>query len=308
MSADAKKLFAAAGFNAGDRNFTGPIYSSRDSGSTWQQVGESRFWKGLACSADGSILVACSDLVFRSHDSGDTWQQTSLPSGPWTSVTISSDGQKMAASNWSERWREAGTIWTSLDAGETWNQADSVDAATLVSSGDGSKLLANPGSNGQFLNAAVSTNWGLSWARINLYGAACPATTYDGKKWFAQAGTSYNSMACSDNGGVTWGLSDDIDLTAQAIACSSDGASVYVLRYENLRMWHESSARLSMIIETNMTISWPSYHLSSQLQQNATLNPNGWVDLNQQPMLTNRFFEYVPRSPADKAFYRLKTP
>jgi hypothetical protein len=308
MSADGKKLFAGAGVTVGDRNLTGPIYSSRDSGSTWQQVGESRLWKGLACSADGSTLLACSDLVFRSQDSGDTWHQTSLPSGPWTCVTISSDGQKMAASNWSGGWRDAGTIWTSINAGETWKPADSIQAITLVSSGDGSKLLANAGGAGQFLNAAVSTNWGLTWARINLYGAACPATTYDGKKWFAQAGTSYNAMACSDDGGVTWGLSDDNDLTALAIACSSNGASVYVLRYEGLRMWQESSARLSMTIETNMTISWPSYHLSSQLQQNPTLNSNGWVDLNQQPMLTNRIFKYVPRSPGDNAFYRLKTP
>lgn len=301
-SADGRRLFAVAG--------GGPIYASADYGGTWHAYGDSRPWGGLACSADGSTLVASSDLVFISRDAGATWQQTAMPSGPWRSPTISADGQRMAASRWSGFWREAGTIWTSLDSGVTWKQASSLQAADLVASGDGSKLWANSSGLVPASIPWISTNWGLTWTPLNIGTVYCAATTYDGKKWFTRSGNFYDAMLCSNDGGVTWGYSDDNDLSAKAIACSADAESIYVLRFNSIRMWQEGPPGLAATIGNNATVvSWPSYYLSSRLQESFTLNRNDWTDIEAQPTLTaNRMFEHAPGSLTDKAFYRLRMP
>ena len=56
---------------------------SSDTGSTWQDKGGSSFWSGIACSSNGSVVVACTysinnpgyldGRIYRSTDSGQTW-------------------------------------------------------------------------------------------------------------------------------------------------------------------------------------------------------------------------------------------
>jgi hypothetical protein len=304
LSADGTRLFAGAGTYAG-RDTAGPIYASYDSGLTWQQIADTRFWRGLACSADGLTLLASSDFVFISHDAGVTWQQTSMPSGTWRGATMSSDGKKMAVVNYSGFWRDPSQVWTSVDSGTSWKQVAPIKTSTLVSSGDGSKVFAN----GDIVQApAMSTNWGATWTPLSLSSVGSTATTYDGRKWFA--GTMFNfGIVCSDDSGATWGSSEGPFIRAGSIACSSDAANVYVVDGGSIFVSQQAPARLSMDIQPEgAVVSWPSYQLSSRLQKNPTLNPIEWTDLNEQPTLTNRIFRYLPRSPSDKAFFRLKTP
>jgi hypothetical protein len=306
MSADGTKLFAGAGVYAG-HDTAGPVYASLDSGLSWHQIADSRFWRGLACSADGSTLLASADLVFISHDSGVTWQQAPMPSGTWRGTAMSSDGKKMAVINYSGFWRDPAALWTSVDSGLSWKPMGSVHSLVLVSSGDGSKLFAKGESTQP---PAISTDWGVTWQQPGLYFGGCAAITYDGSKWFTTGIGSYG-VVCSGDFGATWGSSDDSTIAPLSIACSSDAASVYVIDdRESMFSWQQVSARLNMDIQTNTTIvSWPSHRLSSRLQENSTLNPNDWINLDAQPTLTtNRMFRYVPRSQIDKAFYRLKTP
>ena len=222
---------------------------------------------------------------------------------------MSSDGKKMAVINYSGHWRDPSMMWTSFDSGTSWKAVSSIQSLALVSSGNGSRLFLH----GDTLQPpAMSTDWGATWRPVSVisYVVWCAATSYDGSKWFA-SGSSYGyGILCSTDFFVTSGLSDAPAIQPQSIACSSDAAIVYVAESNgSIFVWEQSSARLNMNIETNGAIlSWPSYHLSSRLQQNSDLRPDGWVDLSEEPTLTNRIFQYIPHFSGDKAFYRLKTP
>jgi hypothetical protein len=103
-SSEGTALFAAAGGFAGMGD--GYIYTSKDSGATWTRRTSSgrRFWNTLACSSDGTRVVAAgysagADYVYTSTDSGATWtQQTSLGNGGW-SVWMSPDGSEIIAAS-----------------------------------------------------------------------------------------------------------------------------------------------------------------------------------------------------------------
>jgi hypothetical protein len=105
-------------------------------------------------------------------------------------------------------------------------------------------------------------------------------------------------------------MTDDPDFQPSAIACSSDATSVYmVYAYGSIFSWQEARAQLNMILSPEgLVVSWPSYHLSTRLQENSALNASGWTDPNEEPTLTNRIFRIKVQTPKDKDFYRLKTP
>jgi hypothetical protein len=303
-SADATKLFATAG----GYGAAGPFFVSQDSGLTWQRVLDSRNWRSLACSSDGSTVVASADLVFLSQDSGRTWQQqTSLPTGIWRSAVMSSDGKKMAAVNYSGWFREPSTLWTSIDSGLSWQQAVGRKTLGLVSSGDGSRLFAIGQDTIQ--SSAISTNWGATWnpANIPLFSVGSAASNFAGSKWFATS--VFWGAYCSGDFSATWGRSDSVTMEAKLVSCSSDAGSVYLADATgSLYSWQQLS-RVSIDVTNNVaTVSWPSHSLGMRLQENSTLDPEGWNDLDGQPTLnTNRIFQYVPSS-SEKAFYRLRTP
>ncbi len=56
-------------------------------------------WSCIACSADGSTIVAGTDygLVYFSGDAGATWKAAGMPDGHWSSVASSADGCKLMA-------------------------------------------------------------------------------------------------------------------------------------------------------------------------------------------------------------------
>ena len=80
------------------------IYTSADLGNTWVSNNvstDAEYMYGVASSADGSVLIACSEgypFVFTSTNSGATWVTNSLPSLNWTCVAASADGTKLMAS------------------------------------------------------------------------------------------------------------------------------------------------------------------------------------------------------------------
>jgi hypothetical protein len=302
-SAAGDKLFATAANAA-----SGGIWASYDFGENWQQLTEARPFQRVACSASGSTIVASSDRVFTSRDSGATWQQTSLPAGPWASVTVSADGTKIAASSFSGFFRDAGTIYTSLNSGATW-KSTSLQATMLVSAGDGSKLFANAGAFGQSPYASLSTNWGVTWEPTSLYLVGSTAISFDGKKWFIRSGATLDTILCSNDGGASYGFSDQNGLSASAVACSADGGSVYIIAVGGIQAWHQAPPALTMTMEGGEPVlSWPSHRLSGQLEESSNLSANEWAHSQLQPMLTNRHFRVTPSSEATKTFFKLKTP
>jgi hypothetical protein len=98
LSADGTKLVVAENSSTWSGiQFPGLIYTSMNSGATWQS-GPSGFYSSVACSADGSELVAASDgSIYTSIDSGITWKSNSVPTLDWSSVASSADGSELVA-------------------------------------------------------------------------------------------------------------------------------------------------------------------------------------------------------------------
>jgi photosystem II stability/assembly factor-like uncharacterized protein len=124
------------------------IYTSADSGTTWQFKNFEYPFYGIASSADGTKLAAVaggtygSGSIKTSPDAGVTWtEQTGAGIRSWVSIACSSDGTKLSAAPY------MGNIYTSADAGATWTAQSSagIRAWTLkgiTCSGDGTKLAA----------------------------------------------------------------------------------------------------------------------------------------------------------------------
>jgi photosystem II stability/assembly factor-like uncharacterized protein len=99
-SSDGNKLVAVV---AGGR-----IYTSSDSGETWQARESSRNWLSVASSADGGRLVAVASQgqIYTSSDGGVSWTARESDR-PWSSVASSVDGSKLVAAEY------GGQIYTS---------------------------------------------------------------------------------------------------------------------------------------------------------------------------------------------------
>ena len=94
-SADGTRLVAGAGVvfcDFGCLYNVYPLYISADSGATLTPANVTSYWSSVACSADGTKLVAAAwappprlgsfdklGFIYRSPDSGATWAITSAP-------------------------------------------------------------------------------------------------------------------------------------------------------------------------------------------------------------------------------------
>ncbi len=188
----------------------GSVYVSLNAGATWQQsTAPTEYWDCVACSSDGSVIVAASygspgAGIYTSRDFGATWTSNSVPSEYWSGVACSSDGTKIvAAASTGQIYTFApgpggeikAPIWTPLTiASYAWD--------TIAGSFDGAKLVA-AASSGEILS---STNAGLSWTPT-----AAPT-----RKWLSLASSSDGGrLAAAANGaiytspdsGATWTLS-----------------------------------------------------------------------------------------------------
>ncbi|MBS1768199.1 MAG: hypothetical protein JSS77_00910 [Acidobacteria bacterium] len=143
-SADGAKLVFAE--NLGD------VWTSTDSGATWTDrltISPYNQWQSVASSSDGSKLVAVSDpgYLWLSSDSGVTWTQKLIsPSGAntaWASVSMSSDGTRIAAAVSTLSGIYPGKVLISYDGGNSWTPTGvgtSWNAITVA--GNGSRISA----------------------------------------------------------------------------------------------------------------------------------------------------------------------
>jgi hypothetical protein len=134
------------------------------SAQTWTRTSApSNSWNALACSADGSHVVASArsgytGLIFLSTDSGATWIPTSATMLAWTSLACSADGTKLAAASANAPGR---SIFTSADSGSTW-KSNAVPLGNLVF-GYLFGRRVEPGRGLFYRDVYRSTNAGTSW-------------------------------------------------------------------------------------------------------------------------------------------------
>ena len=230
-SADGTKL--AAGIY-GSSNY---IYTSTNSGVTWtQQNSPAKFWTGIASSGSGTILAACAkagtraaDYIYTSTDSGVTWtQQTAAGQYNWSSITISSDGTKVAAcidpnqkivtgvySGGSWTWTyQAGansSFWKSITSSSNGNIIYACETNALVTTG----------------NIWKSTNSGVSWTNISPFTSTWFGITTNATGTKVAAYTSTGSVGqiyVSTDSGATFSGPYSGAYRWKSISYSSDGS------------------------------------------------------------------------------------
>ncbi len=205
-SSDGSKLAAVV--------FTGQIYTSTNSGSSWTARDSTRNWFSITSSSDGSKLAAVvfTGQIYTSTDSGVSWTARDSTRN-WFSITSSSDGAKLAAVV------DAGNIYTSTDSGVSWTARDSArNWRSITSSSDGTKLAAVV-NGGQIY---TSTDSGVSWtARDSTRSWFSITSSSDGSKLAAAVigGQIYTSI----DSGVSW-TARDSTRDWRSIASSSDGS------------------------------------------------------------------------------------
>ena len=119
---------------------SGGIYRSVDAGSTWERTSApATNWSCVACSADGTRLVAASGggLIYSSTDSGATWMATTAPSQSWYSLASSADGATLVAGGCPDNYAsvDSGMTWIAMGPGPFWAVACSADGYRLVGAG-----------------------------------------------------------------------------------------------------------------------------------------------------------------------------
>lgn len=137
-SADGTTLFATAAWAGG--SYTGGVYVSTNQGVTWTPHGSSTItWRDVACSADGSKVVACvnnNGLIYTSTDYGASWTPRES-ARLWEAVASSADGTNLVACAYT------GAVYTSTDSGVTWTpRTPNYSWVDVAMSADGTKIVA----------------------------------------------------------------------------------------------------------------------------------------------------------------------
>ncbi|MCX6854660.1 MAG: tandem-95 repeat protein, partial [Verrucomicrobia bacterium] len=134
-SADGTVL-AAASYAVNSGSNPDRIYISTNSGQSWTPRGPTAFWVGVACSSDGTKLVATADngQIHTSTDSGLTWTARESTRN-WGRVVSSADGNTLLTT-------ASGVIYRTIDAGVTWVPNSSRNWGTVTMTSDGSKFAA----------------------------------------------------------------------------------------------------------------------------------------------------------------------
>jgi photosystem II stability/assembly factor-like uncharacterized protein len=230
---------------------------------SWTATGPPAWpWKSVACSADGTKLIAAGYLwapdisdsgipgrIFTSSDSGLTWKQANPPLNYWSSVASSADGTRLVAAALG-CYTGDGRIYTSSDSGGTWAQtsAPSNNWASVASSADGEKLVAAAGGASDWPFGPVpiytSKDSGATWVPTSspsIFWASVGSSS-NGAKLVAAAlqqtsSGSPGSIYTSTDSGVTWSRSPAPSKYWRSVACSADGTSLVAAEQD---LWSDS--------------------------------------------------------------------
>ena len=216
-------------------------------------------WTGIASSADGTKIAACSDYptsaVYTSTNAGVSWTKVANPTliNPWSSgqlisIASSTDGMHLVVgSQTSYSSTNSGYVYTSADSGVTWKETSAPweNWYSIASSANGTNIFAA----GSY-QVWGSTNAGQSWDFHTP--AVSPPTPYWNKVACSTDGTkilasSFFKLYTSTNSGLNWNLTTMTNKYWRSLASSSDGTKLIAGNDQNTGL---------VFISTNSGISW----------------------------------------------------
>lgn len=304
ISADGRICVAAAFYSLFPPGGNGGIFVSTNSGLSWARTTNLLSMTPVACSADGSKMVAAGNSIYTSTNSGVTWGKTSAPSASWSGLASSTDGNTLVAAI------NGGSIYRSTNSGVTWSvtAAPSKNWFNIVSSTDGNRLAAVD------YNRAIytSTNAGTTWISNNLPVAPWHNITAsaDGTKLAAVATNGY--LFTSTNFGATWYSNSVPTNYWLTVASSADGGKLAAAAYRGgiyTSYVSQPSSLKFAVSNQSLALSWTVPSTNYVVQQATDLAGVNWMNLTNIPVLnvTNLQYELALPMTNDSGFYRLKT-
>jgi hypothetical protein len=303
-SADGTRLIAGC--------YGNPIYTSVDSGATWIASDSPWGFHSVASSNDGTKLFGASSYIY-SLTPTDGWLATDSPFYmPWTSVACSADGSHLIAGSNTygvDHVEIRGSVWTSPDSGATWQfqNLPPGDWFCVSSSADGSRLVGMGGGLA-YTSEDSGTNWTKASVPVRTWTAL--ASSADGTKLVAVA-SDLKQIFMSSDAGVTWtnGGAPRADWTS--VASSADGSKLVAVAggdfgVDRVYTWRAALPALSITLSGNTAlISWPASSTGFRLQENPDLNSKTWADLTIMPTATNQQNQMIVSTSNGARFYRL---
>lgn len=222
---------------SGPRIGTYTVYSSRDAGATWQQLGPTQYGDADAllvdpAAPDDLYVTADSSLdgpsMIVSHDRGATWTKVGLPA-PITALAGDPD-------NPARFWLGGpGGLWVSTDAGASVSrlQQTPVTALTALPGNRlvlGGSALYTSTNGGATLHPSRFPDLDVSVTSL-IASPTIPRTLYAATGAFHAAGLlkGGHGVFASVDGGVTWQPYSDglTDRDVLSLAFSPDGGTLY---------------------------------------------------------------------------------
>ena len=197
------------------------------SAQTWTNIGpDEAGWKSVACSADGTKIIAARVFgrVSLSTNSGGNWTNAPLPVANWYSTASSADGSKLFAS-------AGGGFYVSTNSGLTWATntpgtglllqiACSADGTRVAVASDGGGILCSTDSGATFItNAVPARELGSIVSSADGTELVGMASSVDHPGFDAAI---YRSV----DAGVTWTQTGAPSGVWSWLACSADGTTI----------------------------------------------------------------------------------
>jgi hypothetical protein len=260
-------------------------------GTSWTTNSTVLSAKAVACSADGSKMVAAvsSGNIYTSTNYGANWTSRASPLN-WSGVASSANGTKLVACV------NGTSIYTSTDSGVNWTpRFGSANWTSVATSLDGTRIIAGSSSAGVY----TSTDSGASWVqRINVAASwNGVATSANGLNMVAVGGGQ--SIWISTNAGTNWVQRE----TGRAWTCvtSSADAGVLVAGASGGLLYTSTDFGASWMPNT-VTMNWAGLACSADGQRiiatGTSSGTGGGVYISQDTGLTWQLRGNLPTNPS----------
>jgi hypothetical protein len=313
-TADGKKMAVVSW------SFVMSIYTTTNSGGTWTQAGVPSMgsWnnnlRGMIASADGSKLFVfytdgtTNSGVYCSTDWGADWSMIAALNEPWSLVTCTADGTKLAGLIGGSNPQ----IFVSTNSGVAWLSAASIGAqpaqslCSLLSTADGSKLMA-----GDSAGLFISTDWGTTWSETNTATIGgeivCSA---DGSLLLGMRLNAANGnydICTSTDLGASWTSNSLPEAPWAWAACSADGNELMVTGTNGIWISKTAPSPQLNLAPANslLCFSWIVPSTNMALQESPDLST--WTALTNCPSLDSANLQEQLTLPegSSNAFFRL---